>query len=208
MIEIPFTLKLYTYHCQRLLGHVPEYIDVMYSGRIDLAAMLENTLFVIDHKTTGMLGKQFFERAAMMAQQLGYCWSFQELTKQRVNGYMVNAIRTKEPPRWINDPDKATPKGSSPESWWRDSFQRERFYVTPTQLEEWRNNTIELMNTFFWHYERDYMPMHTSWCTQFGRCPYYDVCTLPAEQRGMMLESNLYTYNNWSPLIEPSDTIQ
>lgn len=208
LVELSFAIELYQ--------HVPVYdpavdckvVPVMYSGRIDLPVQWDNMLFVLDHKTTSMLGSQFFERAAMSAQQRGYCWAFEKLTGQKVNGYCINAIRTKEPPQYIFNSEKAAPKGQSPDKWWAESFQREKFFTTPAAIEEWRQNTIELCEEFFWHYSRGVMPMKTAWCCQFGRCQYYDVCTLPAESRGTMLESGLYTNNVWSPLREPSQAKQ
>jgi hypothetical protein len=202
MVELPFALELYR-HTD--IGMV---VPVMYSGRIDLPVLWDNALFVMDHKTTSMLGSQFFERAAMSAQQRGYCWAFEKLTNRKVNGYCINAIRTKEPPQYIFDAAKAAPKGQSPDKWWSESFQREKFYVNDVQIEEWRQNTIELCEEMFWHYSRGVFPMKTAWCCQFGRCQYYDVCTLPAESRGTMLDSGLYTNNTWSPLKQPTQAKQ
>jgi hypothetical protein len=219
MVELPFALELFTlprrmsersWVTEADRKHVERHdgIPVMYSGRIDLPVFWDGGLFVMDHKTTSMLGSSFFERASMSAQQRGYCWAFNKLTGHKVHGYCINALRTKEPPQYIFNPTKAVPKGQSPEKWWGESFQREKFYTTPDAIEEWRQNTIELIHEFVWHYSRDVMPMKTAWCTQFGRCQYYDVCSLPRESRHLMLTSGNYTDNTWNPLREPSQAKQ
>lgn len=191
LVELPFMVPLFTY----------KDIPVYYTGRIDLPVMIEDQVFVIDHKTTSMLGSQFFERAAMLAQQRGYVWAFREVTGMPLAGYIVNGIRTKEPPLKLTS-GSASPNDIS--KWWNESFQRERFYLDVDAIDEWKNNTIHLVEEFFWHYSQGYMPMKTGWCTMYGRCQYYDVCTLPAKDRGVMLSSNLFTDNVWSPLKEPS----
>lgn len=202
MVELSFALPLFTWEGKlyRENGLIePVSVPVMYQGRIDLPVHWDGALFVIDHKTTSLLGSTFFERMAMSAQQLGYCWAFEQLTGQKVNGYCINAVRTKEPPQYLS-----SGKGGQIEKWWSESFAREKYYVTPARLVEWKHNTIQLIEEFFYHYRKGYMPQKTAWCCQFGRCQYYDVCTLPAESRGVMLASGLYTENKWSPLKEPS----
>ena len=67
-------------------------------------------------------------------------------------------------------------------------------------MEEWKNNVIDLIEEFLWHYKRNYMPMKTSWCSSYGRCQYYDVCQLNSADRGILLASGQFTENKWSPL--------
>jgi hypothetical protein len=217
MIELSFALPLFTHPIKDMsiiaLQDQPFVeanggVIIMYTGRIDLPVMWEGGLYIIDHKTTSMLGSQFFERNSMSAQQRGYVWAFQKLTGMKANGYCINALRTKEPPLYISDPVKAVPKGQSPEKWWSESFARERYFTNEDTLTEWWENTVELIHEFFWHYHRGVMPMKTAWCTQYGRCQYYDVCSLPRRDRELMLSSGNYTANTWSPLKEPSQSKQ
>lgn len=207
MVEIPFALPLYTHYGVdegfRDLDGVwndGESIPVFYSGRIDLPNVRQGSLDIIDHKSSSMLGSTFFDRMKMSAQQKGYCWSFEQLTKQKVKSYTVNGIRTKEPPQYVTDNKALKGRSSTPASWWGESLQRETYYIKPGELDEWRENTIDMMEEFFWHYARGYMPMRTANCTQFGRCQYFDVCSLDRNDRGLMLSSGLFSNNVWSPL--------
>lgn len=203
MVELPFALPLFRH----------EDVQIMYSGRIDLPILRDdNQIFVMDHKTTSLLGPTFFDDKKMSAQQKGYAWSFEQLTGMKVRGYEVNALRIKEPPAYVTNgtEPKRGGKKQSVEDWWRESLVRERFLLNEGELNEWRNNAIELVSEFFWHYSRGVFPMKTSWCVgKFGRCPYFDVCsTHPPEDRLLILNSGLYQDNTWSPLKEPSQSKQ
>ncbi len=196
LVELPFTIPLYIH--KSILGEIP----VIYTGRIDLPIFLDNGIYVMDHKSTSMLGSWFFDRMKRSAQQKGYCFAMRELLGKPIAGFIVNGIRTKEPPLYVKTGQK---QGKyTPQTWWEESFARERYYTSPSMIDEWKNNTIELMERFFYHYQRGYMPEETTACTLFGRCQYYDVCTLDAPDRGMFLASGMYTDNEWSPLHEPT----
>jgi hypothetical protein len=207
MVEMPFVLPLFTYlpgAWSNRHAKLPASIPVFYTGKIDLPISLDGEVFILDHKTTSLLGPSFFDRMRRSAQQRGYCWAFQQLTAQIVSGYVVNALRTKEPPLYVTEGKTSRAgKSQSPESWWADSLQRERFYLTPTDLDEWKTTTISRLEEFFFHYQRGYMPDNAESCTKYGRCSYYDVCTLTAEDRGIMLSSGAFTTNDWSPLKQP-----
>lgn len=186
-------------------------IRVLYCGRIDLPHLIGEDLFVMDHKTTSLLGAGFYEQMRMSAQQKGYCWSLQKLLQRKVRGYQVNTIRIKEPPKYVTE-GKVSRSGKSAtvESWWDESLQRERYYLNEGEIEEWHQNTIELINEFFWHYQQGVFPKKTTWCVaKYGKCSYYDVCSLfPIESRGMMLHSGNYMENKWTPLLAPSQSKQ
>lgn len=190
LCELSFALPLFDFVHEGL--PFEKSIPVIYIGRIDLAVQWDGGVWILDHKTTSMLGAQYFESMSMSAQQLGYVWAFQELTKQKCQGFVINAIRVKQPPLKPRD---------GLDAWWRESFQRQRFHVMPEQIVEWKANTIALVKEFFYHYLQSYFPMKSSWCVgKYGRCQYFDVCTLPLTNRETMLASALFTDNNWSPL--------
>jgi hypothetical protein len=205
LVELPFAIELYRHTTPD--GKV---IVVVYTGRIDLPIFAEGANWIMDTKTTSMIGSQHWDKQRMSSQQRGYCWSFEQLTGKRVAGYVVNTIRTKEPPLYVQRGEPSTRgKSTNPETWWNESIQRERFYIKPGELEEWRQNTIALIEGFFWHYHRGYLPMETALgCAAYGRCPYFDVCTLAPADRDLFLQSGLFTNNVWSPLQQPSQPKQ
>lgn len=208
-VELPFALPLFTYRLRD--GNSPAgYIDipVIYTGRIDLPVLWDDQLFVIDHKTTSMLGISFSDGMKMSAQQKGYAWALQTLTGQKVAGYCINAIRVKEPPQYLLDPNSPRKGKQTVHTWWEESLCRERYFLRDGELEEWKFNAIAIIKEMFYHYEQGYFPMKTAWCNKFGRCAYFDVCSLPVEDRGILLESGNFMENTWNPLAEPTDSLQ
>lgn len=216
MVEMTFALHLFTYEWgndaySALLGRgiqLPRQIPVVYTGRIDLAVMLDGGIWVMDHKHVGQLGDMFWNEQRMSAQQRGYVWAFKEVTQQPVRGYIVNAIRTKEPPKYVTEGKPYRSSTSTPEKWWGESFARERFLCDQWKIDEWKRNTIDLIEEFFWHYQRGFMPQKTKWCSMYGKCPYLDICTVMPEDRGALLQSGAFADNTWSPMKQPTQPMQ
>lgn len=210
MVEMSFALPLYTHTIidpvSKKLGDITGSIPVIYTGRIDLPVSLEGRLYILDHKTTGLMGPSFFDRMMMATQMRGYCWAFQQLTGQMPAGYIVNGIRTKEPPQYVTSGDTGgSRKYQSPAVWWSESFQRERYYVDAAKLNEWKQNTITKVEEFFWHYSRGIMTTNSESCTKYNmRCPFFRCCELEAADRLTMLNSGDYVPNTWTPLKAPS----
>lgn len=203
-VEVPFELPLYTHeeHFKHVHGTYDTWkghervIPVKYMGRIDLGVVTHDGLrMVVDHKTTSRLGKEFWDRMRMSSQLRGYCWAYEQIHGVKVHGYIVNAIRVKEPPSWENKRTRATQ-----DKWWEESLVRERFLLQDGELEAWKENTVALCERFFEQYARGSMPMATDKCTQWGRCQFYDVCEMREGDREGMLASGLYADNTWSPL--------
>lgn len=183
-------------------GRVKVRITVFYSGKIDVPVILDGGLWIMDHKTNKELGNWFFDDMQRSSQQRGYVWAFGEVTGQMPIGYIANGIRTKEPPRYVKEGKEYRGKSKSISEWWNESLRRERYYVRPDEVLEWKKNTMELVEKFFWQYSRDYLPINTKSCTRYNRCQYWEVCTTALESRGAMLRSGLFTDNKWSPLIK------
>lgn len=198
LVELPFAVPLFVYTTP-----YGRKIPVIYTGRIDLPVLWDDQVTIMDHKTTSMLGPQFSIGMQLSAQQRGYCWAYEKITGQKVGGYVANAIRVKEPPMYLTDPNSTRRGKSTVESWWNESFVRERFFIRPGDLEEWESNVVHLVQECFHHLLSGYMPMKTAWCNKFGQCQYFDICTLPREDRGILLQSGNYMDNTWDPLKDP-----
>lgn len=188
MVELPFMVKLY--ETELYPGHI---LPIFYTGKIDLPVSWDNNVFVIDHKTTSMMGESFWDDLRVSPQLVGYTWGFWKATGIKPAGFCVNAVRTK--------PQPMKPKNGL-DAWWEENYQRSKEYVSDGLLKEWESNTINLVEEFLWHHSRSYFPMKKKWCcAKYGKCQFYSVCNgLPIEQREEMLMSQLYTENTWSPL--------
>lgn len=225
LIELPFALPIGSVHLMDKT--LPSSLEIWYSGRIDLPVTWDNQLVIIDNKTTSFLGPQFFEEMKMSPQLEGYCYSFEKLTGKTVNGFCINAIRTAAKPLYVQkweekrktilddfnvpDPSVADAIYSSalgakeskldPAKWWEETYQRDRTFLRPGQLDEWHQNTMSLVEEFLWHYQRNYLPMVKKECVgKYGKCQYYEVCSLLKEQRERVLSSAMFTDNTWTPL--------
>ena len=209
IVELPFAVPLYEHVPSGVLPNgTGDVIPVIYTGRIDLPVMIEGGLYTKDHKTTSQLGDWFWYEQRISSQHRGYCWAMQQATGLTPKGYIVNGIRTKQPPQYVQNGTAWKGKTQNPAQWWQESLARDRMILHPGELDRWKVNTIDLVEEFFWHYTRGYMPMKTKWCNSYGKCQYYDVCRLMPEEQGPFLASGLFTDNKWSPLAEPSQAKQ
>lgn len=222
MVEMAFALPLFT------AGKLP----VFYHGRIDLPVRENGRVLVYDNKTSSILGPYYFEGERVSPQHEGYCWSFEQLTGIKVDGFCINGVRTSEKPQYVllweakqktglddfvvDEPppvpvvDANGKKKPDPKLWWHEAFQRDKVYLRPGQLDDWKQNTIVLVEEFLWHYNRGYMPQRKKWCVgKYGKCQYYNIChDLPPEQRELVLNSGMFVDNTWSPLVKPKTQTQ
>lgn len=165
------------------------HIQVMYCGKIDLIVSADGQFFVLDHKTTSIMGDGFFKAHAVNPQMFGYLWGGQETMKTTFGGFIINGIRVPRPTikngLVVKDED----------------FGRLKVYVHPSQVVEWRRNTIFLIEEFLRSYKLGFLPQKKTWCVhKYGTCDYFDVCSLPIENRSMMLQSGAFMDDTWSPL--------
>lgn len=168
-------------------------IPCVWAGKVDLAIQWEGRYWVLDHKTTSILGATYFNQYYNSNQMIGYCWALERLIGKNVAGALVNVLAIRRP----------TKTGKSIE------FVRQRFEYPSSRIEEWQSNTLGIIENFFHECnkevkdESDRFPMHTNWCVgKYGMCPYFDVCTVPTSQKETMLMSGLYDDVTWSPLKE------
>lgn len=200
LVELSFALPLFTfkYHDGE---YFPAEIPVLFCGRIDLPVSWDNDLIIIDHKTDSMFfgPQRFLEEQAHSNQYLGYCYAFEELTGLPVQGFCVNGLRTKEPP-------KTKPRNGTIDDWWNEGFVRnvEFLAIRPEWKQQWKQDAITAVESFFWHYERGHFPkngMFIRSCSRYGGCAYKDVCFAPTIEKGQeILASNVFAQNTWTPL--------
>ena len=187
MVELPFAIALGLVHNPRTDVAIP----VIYTGRLDLGIYddIDGTFWVMDHKTNSIVGDSFYAQQAMSAQQEGYNYACWRTMGKRPEGFVINMLATR----------KETKSGKGIE------FNRQRVYLSEERLVEWEKNTLILIQEMITYVATETLPMRKAHCvSKYGRCQYYDVCSLPQNQRATLLESNLFTTNTWSPLHAPS----
>jgi hypothetical protein len=157
-----------------------------WTGKLDAAVTyVNNDLWIMDHKTTSMGGQGFFDEFNLSSQTIGYAWALERMLKKRPNGFVLDAIICRRP----------TKTGKSIE------LMQQRYVYDEWALKEWEENIKTLVADFLSHTLRGLFPQATKWCVgKYGRCPYFDVCTLPPENRRAMLSSGQFMNATWSPL--------
>jgi hypothetical protein len=162
-------------------------LTIFWSGRIDIAAHYgDQHVYVVDHKTSSIGGPQFFADFMLSQQMVGYNWALRQLLpSHHIVGTVVNAIIQRKPTRTGRALD----------------FERQTYFHTDWHVAEWRTDVIHHVENFLHSLLSGYFPKCTKWCFgKYGKCPYHDVCTLPPEQRAIMLATPSYTNVTWSPL--------
>lgn len=187
LVEMSFAIELASFPVPTWV-HKSGKVTIIYTGRIDLVIEWDGQVFTMDHKTTSMLGGNFFDEQYMSPQHEGYVWAGAKVFGKKPAGFAINAIRTRKPARTVDQVKD-------------DDFARQKYYLDDDRVNEWEFNIKYLIHEFLTHYIHGYFPMEKKWCVaKYGKCQYFDVCSSPRDSRLMMLNSNQYTNDTWSPL--------
>ncbi len=184
----PFVEKAFAIKCNVIDG-----ITIIYIGKIDLVVSQPNgQLFVVDHKTTSVLGDTYWSAAAVAEQQRGYCFALAVSNYSQPSGYFINVLATRKP----------TKTGKSIE------VERRIFYLEDNWQSLWYQNFLQQAEIIIHNYRRNQHPRyHNSCVTKYGLCKYYDLCRTPANCfEDELLNSGLYIENKWTPLKSPTST--
>lgn len=160
-------------------------IKVMQTGRIDQVVTHQDRLYGLDHKTTSMMGPTYFKEFDMSSQMVAYKWAIEELTGRKITGFIINALGMRKP----------TKTGKKLE------FQRYTVHTSDESVTEWKRDAMSHISTYLSDCIEGYTPKGTKWCVgKYGACEFFDVCTLPHDQRPIMLATNNYRNVTWDPL--------
>jgi len=208
MSEIPFAVKLFDFqdNSGMLYGQLPQEqwptyksngqrIPIYYHGFIDLLISRNGLLYVMDFKSTSQLGPSYWDDKKAIAQPKGYSWALEQLLGVKVHGYLIRAIRTIPPPKYVAE-GRANTKGEFKKiaDWWDESLSQQSFELGPGELDEWKENAISQVKQFFYHYQQGVFPQNKSICSgKYGKCQYFEVCsTFPASDRNQLLNSTMF----------------
>jgi hypothetical protein len=187
--EVPFVISLFTYNRNNTA------IPIFYRGFIDLIVKRGDLYFVLDFKSTSKLGQSYWDDKKAIAQPKGYCFAAQELLGVKMHGYIIRALRTLEPPSYVlNNTPSMKGESKKIEDWWKESILEQRFDLGLDEIDEWKQNAIEQVKQFFYHFDQGYFPQNKTACvSKYGRCQYFEVChTFPVSDRRSLLDSNMF----------------
>jgi hypothetical protein len=184
------------------LGTYVNDIRIVWRGLIDLLVDWDGEIFVMDHKTMRDYGPMQLTQYENSGQAMGYAWAIQQLHASgavpefpaRVHGFALNAIVVR--PLLTRPTAKSLP---------REEYHRQRWYYSQERLNEWRENTLLAAQIWLQQWASGRFVMNTGGCANFyGRaCPYLQVCSLPPEQRLLMLGTDLFADAEPGPLDQP-----
>lgn len=147
---------------------------IILHGTID-ALMLDQVSgqqMVCDHKTTSVLGTQFYNRIKPNHQYTGYLWLAQQCGLTTSNLFLVNGIQVAKT---------------------KTEFARQQTDRTENDFAEFKQTIIYTVKQFLSCHETGIYPMYApNPCSNYGACAYLDVCSAPATMRESILK-NSYT---------------
>lgn len=181
-VEIPFAMPIGTIETVSW-GKV----TIIWTGKIDLAYRSRDSIGLMDHKTTSMMGPQFFAEFEIAHQMYGYAAALEYIFKEPCSDITINALGCRKP----------TKTGVKFE------FQRHTIPISRPLLNEWHVDSLALVSDFLAHCERGYFPKATKWCvSKYGPCQYRAVCSLNPEHRELALSTSEFRPVTWNPLAK------
>lgn len=188
-IEVPFAVELGQVS-EPYNGGGERTLTVVLNGIIDRIISFDGITWVADSKTMNKWADWTQDEWARAAQPKLYAWALSQLQHQHpelglpsgVKGFMLDAIIIRKPSE------------SSRVKLPREEFKRLRYAYTAEQLEETRQNALGWVEAIVGMTATGCFLQSEHACAyNFGRrCTYWDVCTVPAEQRMLVLQSDLY----------------
>ena len=160
---------------------------IEWSGIVDVLMQMGdgNTLRVCDHKTTSVLSDSFFNSFQVSMQPIGYVAAMRAAFPDlNIKGFYLNCAACRKP----------TKTGIAYESY------RRPYDYSQEQCEEWKQDLLALIGELLHNLTSRNFPKKTNWCAgKYGACPYLDVCSAPASQRAMILNTGMFSDNTWKP---------
>lgn len=148
---------------------------ILYCGRFDYLGQHQDTLFVVDEKTTSQMGPQWAKQWALRSQYLGYVWAAGQFD-YKVGGAITRGICIRK------DNFECAQVISQTEPWLIDEW----YSMTHELIEE----MIECWKTSKWR------PNYDAACTSYGSCQFMDLCKVQEPQ--LWLDN--YINRFWNPL--------
>jgi hypothetical protein len=152
---------------------------------MDMLYERENKLYIMDHKTTSIMGPSYFQDFELSSQVFGYLWAAERIFQRPISGFIVNGLGIRKP----------TKTGKA--------FELVRHAVNNDRslLEEWQRDTTHDISNYLQMCFDGYLPKRTKWCSgKYGQCQYFTVCQQAPESREFLINSGNYKEVTWNPL--------
>lgn len=149
---------------------------ILYTGRFDMLGEMQDNLWVVDDKTTGYIGKQWFNQWTLRSQLTGYCWAAREYGYPVVGAIIRGlAIRKKD-------------FGHAESIQYRPDWMITRWHM---QLQRDIQRMIRSWEEGYFDYTLD------GACSDYGGCDFLEVCSSPNPERWLATD---FEQRIWDPL--------
>lgn len=150
-------------------------------GTIDVVLQNEQTGVILpaDHKTSSMVGPDFYSRLRPNHQYTGYVYLAQKVLGLKTDSFLVNCLQKKSKP--------LTPRGGPPQ------FPRQVTRRSDEDIQEY----IEVMKYCVHRYlealeSGNWILGDVNACAMYQGCTYLDVCSAPKSLRENIIESKFF----------------
>lgn len=155
-----------------------ESMRVEYFGRIDLVVQHVETkeILVADHKTSSMVGSEFYNRLKPNGQYTGYLLGAKNCFGLETNSFLVNCLEVKPKPK--------TARGSPPH------FPRQVTTRDEVDYAEFREVVLDCVSRYTAALDSGRFPLgHVNSCATYGGCSFLSVCSAPSQLRENILNA-------------------
>lgn len=147
-------------------------LRIQYFGTIDAVLKNEQTgiVCVADHKTTSVLGSQFFNRIKPNHQYTGYVWGAQKCLNLDTKLFLVNGLQVVKT---------------------KQDFARQFTERTEEDFEELRDMVVRVVENYLKSKRTGIWPQNApDPCTNWGGCAFLKVCEVPKKLRETLIKAN------------------
>jgi hypothetical protein len=168
LVERTFSFRLYE----------DETTIIEYFGTIDLVVRHRGTgdILVCDHKTSSVVGNDFYNRLKPNHQYTGYLLGAREALGIQTNSFLINCLQVKEKPKTV--------RGTAPHLPRQVTTRDEEDYA------EFVAVVASAVSSFLAFRETGIWPLGpTNVCANYGGCSFLSVCSAPSSLRENILRS-------------------
>lgn len=157
-------------------------LKIILFGTIDVVLRNETNGNVLpaDHKTSSIIGHDFFNRLKPNHQYTGYLLGAQQVLGLQTDSFLVNCLQVK--------PKPTTARGTPPH------FTRQITSRSEEDVREFVETVRWAVRSYLsWLATNEFPLGHVDACTMFGGCGFLDICSAPQQLRENLLEAKYAT---------------
>lgn len=161
---------------------LPVQDDIVFCGHMDrVATSPEDEFFIHDQKTTKQTLSPYYWNQFKPDDQIAGMYPFvgQIIYKLPIKGVMVDAAQVMV--------------GFT-------RYSRQMIHSVDTELEEWYDETMELIHRVQGYTRENFFPRNKTACNNFGGCEFRSVCSRPAFVRDNLLSGDFKKRDRWDPI--------